>query len=999
MGRALTVRDRWVAVAYGAIVLGSGRGTRYLDPNRSFPTSIQGLSGGGRVLDWQLNALGAAGIDRQAIRFVGGYHIEKVVRAYADLRFFFHEAWDHEGDAGALLAAEPVLEGDLILTRTDAIFRAEAVRSLLALDTDVAVARIGSSASDPLALVRVAASATSRFAQLLARGSPKASLEELVALWATQVGVVAEVDVSPHAAPVRDATSVARFVLGTKAQTLQRLRPLLTRSIILDQVRFRIVEWRRDPEAVRRRVLAELRDGAVAVRSTSAFEDTWSASGAGRFPSILDVDPHDPLAFAAAVDRVIEGYGAIDPERAEVFVQPFLRDVSASGVILTRDLETGGPYYVVTLDRRSGRTDTVTGGHPQEHETVYVHRGALHARDPLVDRLVGVAREIESLVGHDCLDIEFAVDDAGICHLLQTRPLVRSSTTAALADEDVAESLALAKAHLSYVLARCPGVAGRPTLLSNMADWNPAEMIGVAPGALARSLYQTLITDRAWALARAAMGYRDVSGHPLLVNLAGVPYVDVRASLNSFLPASLDDAPAERIVDRWIEHLAADPHLHDKVEFEIAITCLTFDHKLRIDALSGGQVRERDVDALGAGLLDLTDALVKQQVASIGHQLAQLERLSARRARIVSPDRSIRHAPMDVRWLVQDCIELGTVPFAILARHAFVALAFLRSMTAVGILSDAEHERVLANIPTVATEVSDGLDRLARDPASRAAFDALAGHLRPGTYDILSPRYASLRFAPIGQAERARARPDREEARRILASHRQEIAQRLHEAGLTCTPEQLTDYILEAIAARERAKFEFTKNVDAILELVAAHAASLGLSRKEAASVHVSTLLRLAAESPSGAVEMELRRESGFEEKRSLLAAIVRLPSLVASLDDLEGFVLPPTEPNFASMRRVQAEPIEVTPAVDPAALRGRIAVLRQADPGYDWIFAHGIVGLVTQYGGVGSHMAIRAAEFSLPSVIGCGEALYARASRARLLEIDGGSRRLKVIE
>ena len=36
--------------------------------------------------------------------------------------------------------------------------------------------------------------------------------------------------------------------------------------------------------------------------------------------------------------------------------------------------------------------------------------------------------------------------------------------------------------------------------------------------------------------------------------------------------------------------------------------------------------------------------------------------------------------------------------------------------------------------------------------------------------------------------------------------------------------------------------------------------------------------------------------------------------------------------------------------------------------------FFHKIKGLITKYGGANSHMAIRAAEIGLPSVIGVGE-------------------------
>jgi hypothetical protein len=57
--------------------------------------------------------------------------------------------------------------------------------------------------------------------------------------------------------------------------------------------------------------------------------------------------------------------------------------------------------------------------------------------------------------------------------------------------------------------------------------------------------------------------------------------------------------------------------------------------------------------------------------------------------------------------------------------------------------------------------------------------------------------------------------------------------------------------------------------------------------------------------------------------------------------------------------------------------LMGNILMIPSADPGYDWIFSHKISGFITMYGGVNSHMSIRAQELGIPAVIGAGELLY----------------------
>ena len=63
--------------------------------------------------------------------------------------------------------------------------------------------------------------------------------------------------------------------------------------------------------------------------------------------------------------------------------------------------------------------------------------------------------------------------------------------------------------------------------------------------------------------------------------------------------------------------------------------------------------------------------------------------------------------------------------------------------------------------------------------------------------------------------------------------------------------------------------------------------------------------------------------------------------------------------------------------------------MIEGADPGYDWIFLHGIKGLITKYGGAASHMTIRCAEFGLPAAIGCGEKIFDQLRDGKKIKLD----------
>ena len=49
-------------------------------------------------------------------------------------------------------------------------------------------------------------------------------------------------------------------------------------------------------------------------------------------------------------------------------------------------------------------------------------------------------------------------------------------------------------------------------------------------------------------------------------------------------------------------------------------------------------------------------------------------------------------------------------------------------------------------------------------------------------------------------------------------------------------------------------------------------------------------------------------------------------------------------------------------------------------------------------YGGANSHMAIRAAEFQFPAVIGVGEVLFERINQAEVVEIDCAARKIHFV-
>ncbi|QNE18288.1 hypothetical protein F1D05_10785 [Kribbella qitaiheensis] len=357
---------------------------------------------------------------------------------------------------------------------------------------------------------------------------------------------------------------------------------------------------------------------------------------------------------------------------------------------------------------------------------------------------------------------------------------------------------------------------GMAPWFSNMADWNPAEMIGQRPRPLAMSLYREVITNRTWAVQRAQYGYRDLRGIELLHEFAGQPYIDVRASLLSFIPAQLPFAPARRIVERQLEQLAAEPHLHDRIEFDVATTTATFDLDERLDTLTA------DAGLLPAHRAELRAALIAVTTAGIHRVDRDLRRVDLAAAhRIASSDRFADPLLRADHLLREIQTSIG-LPFAHTARAAFLATALTRSAVIAGLASAASVQQFMQSLSTVSAQLrADGI-KVAHNTMDWETFVHTYGHLRPGTYDPAVPRYSDapelyLRPFVTRQSPVSAAITQPLGGGRLFTADPRTVTTALTRLGLNVDAAALTAFVRSAITARELGKFELSAWISDIL--------------------------------------------------------------------------------------------------------------------------------------------------------------------------------------
>jgi hypothetical protein len=383
---------------------------------------------------------------------------------------------------------------------------------------------------------------------------------------------------------------------------------------------------------------------------------------------------------------------------------------------------------------------------------------------------------------------------------------------------------------------------------------------------------------------------------------------------------------------------------------------------------------------------------------SLNEATRQLNELSILQNHVESHETNSLSIADRISTLVDECKNYGTLPFAIIARHAFIAEGLLRSAVNKKVISAERIQEFKLSFKTISGEMSNDFQSVLCGRLDKESYLLKYGHLRPGSYDILSLTYNDRKDLFDGVS---RTHISKNKEFNLTSSERRSINKLLGEHGFdNVTADKIFNYAKTSIIGREYAKFIFTKHLSEILEQIVKWGEIEGFSREDLSMLSINDVLSV--------LFAPLNDESkAFYEKKIKKSAIdfsvassFKLNYLIRSVRDIHIVPMQRSAANFIGDKRVEGETVELNPYLTHIPLlENKIVCIEGADPGYDWIFTRNIAGLITKYGGANSHMAIRCAEYNLHAAIGCGEQPFNRVVASKRCILDCQRKNLDPIE
>ncbi|MFH1386568.1 MAG: PEP/pyruvate-binding domain-containing protein [bacterium] len=1022
-----------------AIILGAGPN---FDVKNKYPPAVIKDKAGRRTLDWIIKAFKYSNI--KDIVFVGGYKIDEIIKNFQTLRIYRNPNWANTGILHSLFCAEKELNDDLIISYSDIVFKPNIIKKLLGsknlitlvIDTNWKnryydgsghkllkaekvcvsnglVAKIGKNIplSDNicgefigLAYLKKEGAQTLKavyrtIKQNRSKNLEKASLIEMLQELIDRGVPINFITTEGEWATLDSPKDLKQFIFGTKGETLERLQTLLKKGKICGQIRFEVKEWEKDREYWLKVIQKHFGKKKIIIRSSAIGEDSASRSMAGKYKSIKNIYASKKRSIVRNISKVIGSYGKENYYKNQILVQEQVDDIKMSGVILTRSLETGSPYYTINYDERSRETDTITGGTALESSTVLIYKNidVKTIKNKIFKRLVEVCKELERITGSDRLDIEFALTNNDDIFIFQVRPMTSTQNTSKELEQRLAKEISSIKNYIRARQHQLPHIYGKTTLFGDMTDWNPAEIIGTKPKPLALSLYKHLILNNVWREAKEKIGYFNPHPEPLLISLVGKPYIDIRISFNAFLPKDLPKKIAEKLVNYYLRELRVNPEKHDKVEFDILFTSLTLGFDKNEQKLYDNGFSRDEIKTIREALFKLTENIITQKLTSISDELGSVAQLEEIRKRI-QKDKTLSEAHK-IKRLLDHCKRLGTTPFSILARYAFIGTSFLKELVADKMITRLEHDDYLRSINNITSNTINDFKKLQNKEMSQNSFLRKYGHLRPGTYDILSPRYDESPEIYLKMAKnQAKAINKTTKTAKLPLVKLKNIDKKLRDLGFSFDSGVLFKFIENGLMAREYSKFEFTRTVSDILRLIEKYGKKINMGKEALAFVPIEEIVGTSGNSNTPGLRARLLKTVGKNQAQYNLTQLIKLPQLITTSDDAEMINMFKSKPNYVTQKKITAEVVHLKSLEGSLKLDNRVVLIENADPGFDWIFSRRIKGLITKYGGAASHMTIRCAELGLPAAIGCGENLFEKIKKSNMIELNCENETIKTI-
>ncbi len=707
---------------------------------------------------------------------------------------------------------------------------------------------------------------------------------------------------------------------------------------------------------------------------SAAFDEDGLLSNAGRYDSFL-VKKNKKIN-----EKINTIFSKYKKQNGYIIVQKYIEDSFLNGVVFTQGLNGFENYLTINFFKGKSTNKITSGSVNGNYFVFFSQLKPSIVKDSYIKKILETSLQIQKKFNSKNLDIEFSINKKKQIKIFQIRKLNSQKKFKNISYKILYDL----KKKLKKMLNDNNLLNINKTIYSNMTDWNPAEMLGLNPKPLASSLYKELITNKIWSKSRKELGYSDCMDLPLIHEFMGKPYVDVGLSLYSFIPNDLDENLKYKLLKYYLKIFKKKPDFYyDKIESKLVFSSIDFSSNEKIKKLKKFNFSDKEIFQIKKSLLNLTNKSIKRlnENLNISNQIIK-------KTKIIIDEKL--HPINKIHKLINLCKIYGTLPFANIARLAFISVQFLDSMKYKKIISSKEHYQFLNSLETIASKLNKDSIKL-----NKKKFLDIYGHIRPNTYEINSKNYKDNYSNYFSNSNNKNFTKKKFE---FDLKIKKNISKYLKRYKFNHKTDEFLNFLKLSIISREKSKFNFTYCINEIFKQIILIGKKAKINQNDLSYLNINVILNLYNNFIYRQVKDILKTEIKKNKKDYFFNQNIKFPNIIKNENDVFLFTENNSKATYVGSKSVFGKTVLLDEKNLNLNLNNKIVLIKNADPGYDFIFSKKIRGLITAYGGPNSHMFIRCNEIGIPAAIGIGDKNFEKLMKANSVFLNCEEKDLQII-
>ena len=622
-------------------------------------------------------------------------------------------------------------------------------------------------------------------------------------------------------------------LLLTKAESLLKLKELLKKSFIEDIVVVNVSEIFVNFNNVYEQIKEKFLGDNIIIRSSLRHYGNIHNAKMIHLNASDAVDSKDKKSVEKALKKMAYMYADNDEKRLpdffdeQVLIQRYSENIAISGVAFTRDFIYKRPYYMInyevsqdTDEAHDGRTKWIAKNTSREFLD-YDFLSLINS----IKEIEEVYRDIEAL------EIKFGIDSIDNVIIFQVRPLVELfDKPMALTDKEFYDAKSFAKC--DYL--------DTSHVLSDMASWRPAEILGLNPRPLDCSLYKELITSGKWNESISHFGYANEI-YDLMQKIGNKPYISVDYTIAGLTPKNLKSSIRFKLKEFYIKKLKDKPFMHERLERDLICNCYDFATKDKLKELSENGFSEEEISELSKALYEVTSNIIDIYDDVYKKDKEDLDKLTELRRQIRSyaplKETNIMKVYKYINDLMTAIENYGAHQYIRQSRCDIIARSLMKSLADKGYFTHEEIYKFTSSIETEETKFEDYIMRYIHGEIDTDEFNKVYGHIRLKTFDIRTDCYKNMKLEGIFEGTKLSS------SKGAADLDLNVLSEALKNIGFNISSKDFIALMSDMIKNKAYFRFEFIKSVSLILDMIAVLGKLHGIDREDMSYLEIEELI------------------------------------------------------------------------------------------------------------------------------------------------------------